>query len=344
MDFVSTLPNLLEVFVQSIAQLDLAPGYTVRAVELGGDRGELRIKAQNQKTRLAIRPLLYPSRREIDAFAKGDEQRWLVLSPHIPAALAADYQKAGINHADLNGRLFIRVPGLLVDREPKGQRYSYRLAQPDLFAPRTSRIVRTLLSHRDKSWEQRELLERTQVSPGLVSRVLKILVNEGYVTKQTDTQGTSTATYRLKEFDQLLDAWRAEDDWEKRVTIRQYSVLAGSINEIARTTRDALGEKNIVFTQWFAASLRKPHTTPPLVSAYLDVKKQRGDLQFARPVERGGNLWLITPKDEGVLLETQTVDGFRLTSDVQIYLDLLQAGHRGPEQAEELRHWQGFAR
>ena len=63
----------------------------------------------------------------------------------------------------------------------------------------------------------------------------------------------------------------------------------------------------------------------------------------ARRVEDGGRLWLVVPKDEGPLRETQTVDGFTLAADVQIYLDLLRAGLRGDEQATELRKWPDFA-
>src|SRR5258706_443896 len=51
----------------------------------------------------------------------------------------------------------------------------------------------------------------------------------------------------------------------------------------------------------------------------------------------------VVPKDDGVLYPTQTERGFPLVSDVQIYLDLLRAGQRGEEQAEELRKWPDFA-
>jgi len=102
-----------------------------------------------------------------------------------------------------------------------------------------------------------------------------------------------------------------------------------------------LGKENLVFTQWFAAHLRFPYTTPPLVSAY--VRKERlPEIHFARKVTAGGNLWLIVPEDEGVFFEIQKEKGFRLVSDIQIYLDLLRVGQRGPEQAEALRNWEGF--
>jgi hypothetical protein len=57
----------------------------------------------------------------------------------------------------------------------------------------------------------------------------------------------------------------------------------------------------------------------------------------------GGRLRLVLPKDEGVLHPRQTVQGFQLVSDVQIYLDLQQAGLRADERAEELKRWPDFA-
>ncbi len=51
-----------------------------------------------------------------------------------------------------------------------------------------------------------------------------------------------------------------------------------------------------------------------------------------------------SPTDEGVFLETQTVKDLPLATDAQIYLDLQKTGLRGPDQANALRHWEGFCR
>lgn len=51
-----------------------------------------------------------------------------------------------------------------------------------------------------------------------------------------------------------------------------------------------------------------------------------------------------SPTDEGVFLERQTVETLPLATDAQIYLDLLNTGLRGPDQAQALREWEGFCR
>jgi hypothetical protein len=247
----------------------------------------------------------------------------------------------GISCLDLNGRQWIRAEGLVVDRRTSEQR-RFRPAQlsPDPFQPKSSRLLRALLAHRERRWSQKELRERTGLSPGLVSRLVRHLDNEGLL-------GQDERTLWLKQPDGLLDQWARVDDWGKRTTLRQYSLLVADLEEIARWLLKTYPQSDrLVFTQWFAANLRHPYTTPPVVSAYVPsfpgeiIERKLG----ARQVTDGGTLWLVVPADEGVFRETQQVGEFTLACDAQIYLDLLHVGLRGPEQAKALREWKGFGR
>jgi len=117
--------------------------------------------------------------------------------------------------------------------------------------------------------------------------------------------------------------------------------------ELAEQLKAVLPGEPPVFTQWFAGTLRHPHTTANVVTAYVktfpDEALIKARLLGRRVSTGGGNLRLVVPKDEGVLHPSQAVRGFELVSDVQIYLDLLRAGLRGEEQAQELRQWPDFA-
>jgi hypothetical protein len=82
------------------------------------------------------------------------------------------------------------------------------------------------------------------------------------------------------------------------------------------------------------------------VTAYVDDFPDQNAIEeqlLARRVEEGGRLWLVRPRESGAFLRSQSVQGFSLVSDVQIYLDLLAAGRRGDEQALELKKWPDFA-
>jgi hypothetical protein len=239
--------------------------------------------------------------------------------------------------------LFFLSGDSVIDFRPGEIRYRSARKGPDPFSPKASRIVRSLLCNRNTSFSQEDLERRTKASRALVSKVLGQLVNDESVKQLSSSSPTNPALYQLADFDRLLDAWKEADKWRSRVSVREYSVLSNKPEEIANKLIESAGIEHLAFTQWFAAWLRRPHTTPPIISAYV---KNAHILNFvpARRVNTGGNLWLIVPDDDGVWQNEQEIKGFRMVSDVQIYLDLLQLGQRGPETAAELRAWKGFAR
>jgi hypothetical protein len=102
----------------------------------------------------------------------------------------------------------------------------------------------------------------------------------------------------------------------------------------------------LAFTQWFAASLRCPYADVHIVTTYrreFPTEEEQRTLSY-REVDDGGKIWIAIPRDDGVFRNIQRVDGLPLVSDAQIYLDLIHAGLRGPDQAKALRQWKGFCR
>ena len=92
--------------------------------------------------------------------------------------------------------------------------------------------------------------------------------------------------------------------------------------------------------------MRHPYTVPPLTSIYVNEFPDEADLKVvlqARRVESGGRLRLILPKDDSVFSSLKIIQGLPVVSDIQLYLDLVKAGLRGDEAAEELRKWPDFS-
>ena len=244
---------------------------------------------------------------------------------------------------DLNGRAYIRVTGLLVDRRPlPGRHFRFQLEPRNVFVGKSARIIRTLLTDRDRAWTQRELIDRTKASPGLVSRIVQHLTSQGFIEKK------GTRAFSLGDPLGLIDAWLKADDLSGRVTAARYTTLGGGPLEIARKLRDWANQQSvpIAFTQWIAGWLRHPYTEPVIASAYVARPPETATLERLglRPVNDAGKVWLYVPDDEGVFLETQTVQDLPLASDAQIYIDLQKTGLRGPDQADALRNWEGFCR
>lgn len=338
---IKNIGELLEVF-DSERLFESYSGFSAYFRFLPSGTWEFRGEVGREKLHLTLRPILHPTRRLLKEERIDDTE--LLACPHIPEPLALDLRQAGVTHVDLNGRLFLKVPNGLVDIRPGEVRYRSPRKGPDPFSPKAARIVRKLLCLGDRvATTQEEISHETGVSRALVSKVLGRLVDDDLVRQVSTSSPENPAHYQLADFDRLLSAWERADHWHSRVTVHEYSVLSNKPEEIARKVIDSAGKKSVAFTQWFAAWLRRPHTTSPVISAYVK-KRQVLEIIAARRVTSGGNLWLIVPEDEGVWQEGQEIGDFPLVSDVQIYLDLLQVGQRGPETAAELRKWESFAR
>jgi len=343
-------------FIRSGFELEQVLPDTIRKVTIPGlslkllppPREELdfllRTEADGLTRSFIVECKLKPSAAVVDrlaAFPKGSCPP-LLATVNLSEPLVRHCERVGLSCIDLNGRWILRHNGLFVNLHLKSA-IRYRLDEPerDLFSLISSRVARVLLSFPNRKWKQQELAEVTRCSSGLVSRLLNEYLRLGWV------EGPRTH-WQLVKPDGLLDAWAAADDWKKRGVLRQYSWLGQGSDELARrlVTECRSTEYSPVFTQWFAASLRLPYTEIEIVSAYVrsfptgEVLKKLG----LREVTGGGALWSIVPRDRGVFQVTQSVDGFELVCDAQIYLDLLKAGRRGPDQAEALRQGKGFLR
>jgi hypothetical protein len=263
----------------------------------------------------------------------------VLLAPFISKESACLCAEAGVGYADLAGNARLSFDQVFIEIRVAENPFREQRLVKSIFTPKAARVLRVLLQGPLRAWKVKELADVAQVSFGHVSAVRKhLLANEWAVEE--------SAGLRVNKPDKILSAWAAADRFEDRTTIREYSLLVSDPAELAQQVHVFLGTKRHAFTQWFAAELRHPYTTAPLTTVYVNEFPDETSLTetlLARRVDSGGRLRLILPKDEGVLNPLQTVRGLPLVSDVQLYLDLCQAGLRGTEAAEELRKWPDFS-
>ena len=299
----------------------------------------------NKSLRFAVEYKLNLGVRDVEAIANRptpDGSLSLLVTVRLTDSLVSHCKRQKVNCIDLNGRIWIRAKGLLIDKSAprRDERVLLAHSSVDFFSPKSSRLARILLTYRNRSWKQSDLAAQAELSQGLLSRLLRYASSQGWV----EGEG-ARASWRLIEPDSLLDAWEKADRWDKRTVTRQYSTLEGDFGKLAHSLlSQPVGE--IAFTQWFAAQLRFPYTEPPVLSAYL---RSLPDDQILsklrlREVGNGGKVWLIIPSDPGVFQAQRNIQGLPIVADVQIYLDLIHAGLRGPDQARALRNWDGFCK
>ena len=311
----------------------------------GGAPIGLQLNFDGHQLTLIPKFVLAPTADDIVSLTVDEKPKTLLVVPKLTPALLETCRKYHVSAIDLNGRVFLRAQGLLVDRGPlPGREFRYELEPRNIFVGKSARIARTLLTNPKQLWSQAEIVQRTGASSGLVSRICAHLLRQGIIRK------ADARRFHVVSTAQLLDAWAEADNFARRVTTQRYSALSGDPIELAKKLWLALGTAadapKLAFTQWIAAWLRHPYTEPPVVSAYISELPAPELLEKAglRPVTDAGRVWFHLPSDEGVFLEQQTVQDLPLVTDAQIYIDLLNTGLRGPEQAEVLREWDGFCR
>jgi hypothetical protein len=265
----------------------------------------------------------------------------IVLAPYISQESARICEEARLGYADLAGNARISFDNVYIETSSADNPFRERKEVKSLFAPRACRVLRLLLQGPLRLWKTIEIAKEADVSMGWVSAVRRQLFAREWAVSDSHSRG-----FRVSNPNALLDAWAAVDDWKARTEVREYSLLLSDATEIAKSLRGFFSNRRHAFTNWFAGWLRHPYTVPQIVTAYVDDFPDQGALEehlLARRVEEGGRLWLAKPSDPGVFLRSQSVQEFTLASDIQIYLDLVTAGARGDEQANELRKWPDFA-
>lgn len=264
----------------------------------------------------------------------------VLLAPFISEESAKICEEAGIGYADLAGNARLAFDQVFIETRGADNPFREKRETRSLFAPRATRVLRVLLHGPLRAWKVTELAESARVSLGWVSAVRQQLLAREWAVEES-------GGVRVAKPGAVLEAWAKADDWEKRTSTHEYSVLINEPLELAEKLKQALADEPPVFTQWFAGWLRHPYTTPVVVTAYVkkfpDEALIKEKLLGRRVTGGGGRLRLVLPKDEGVLYPQQMAQGFPLVSDVQIYLDLQRAGLRAEEQAEELKRWPDFA-
>lgn len=302
------------------------------------------LKLDGQHIDFSVVYELKPSLPWLDTLAAKDgTPRPLLVTPELSSRVINHCKHNGIAAIDLNGRAWLRAPGLLVDRRPlPGRAFSYQLEPRNIFVGKSARIIRSLLTDRERLWTQAELVPRTTASSGLVSRIIQHLISQGFAEK------TSAREFRLRDLFALIDEWETSDRLEKRARTTLYAGFIGPPLELAHRLQAWAASEAVpvAFTQGIAAWVRHPFTEPAICSAYVSRLPDAATLQTLglRQVTEGGKLWLHVPDDEGTLTETQTRDSLTLASDAQIYLDLQRTGLRGPDAAAALRAWDGFCK
>ena len=240
-----------------------------------------------------------------------------------------------VSWMDLSGNARIVAPGLRILIEGKPNRYKRRGRPSTAFAPKSSRIARWLLMHPDDPLTQRELARATGTDEGHTSRVVGKLLEDDLIVR------TDGGAVLPRDPDLLLDAWQEVYDFNRHHVVRGH-IAARSGDVLLHRLVAGLNRTSVphAVTGLAAAWCLNRLSAFRTVTVYLGQELSSeiaADLSF-REDDRGANVWLVAPKDEGVFHGASTTnEGIVCVHPVQAWLDLRAQPERAEAAAREMR-------
>ena len=326
--------SLLKAWLDGDARVEKAPAGRDDGVDLvvRAGRSVLAVQVKVTSDSASIAPAVEDVRRNAPSLGKMAVP--VIVVPFMGEVGRRVCQQAGVSWFDLSGNAEIVAPGLRIHVEGKPNKYKKPGRPSTVFAPRSSRIVRQLLVEPDRSLHQRELARLAGLDEGFTSRIVRKLEADGLV--ERDAKGA----VRVSNADLLLDAWRETYDFAKHRILRGH-VASRSSEEGLRQVADALKKKKLRFaaTGLGAAWLMTKFAGFRLITLFVAEEPPDALLNAVgfRGEERGANVWLVVPNDEGVFEGAEDREGIRCVHPVQAYLDLKGQPERADEAAAELR-------
>lgn len=254
----------------------------------------------------------------------------IVAAPYISETGMDLCKEEGVGCFDLAGNCFISFGSIYI--ESRG----FKNAEPStrsiksIFSPKSSRISRVLLSDVKKWWKIQELAKEARVSIGLASRIKNRLLEEELAVED----GKSV---KVKSPKSLLTAWVENYSYRKNKVQEYYTLNDPRISET--TIQVYCKEQNIdcALGLFSGASRVAPHVRFNKIFMYvdgdLDKTARENDL---KPVSSGANVVFLRPYDKAIFMNCKEIDGLKVVSNIQLYLDLKTYKGRGEEAADFL--------
>lgn len=209
-----------------------------------------------------------------------------------------------------------------------------------LFKDKTTIILREMLAHPDRKWTVRDLVDKCGVSLGLASRTISFLDRLGVVERVR--KGRRGYTKLIKK-EVLIDKWFSAYDFSLNKIRSFYSPRRDILKRIKGfLAKKGLGD-SYALTLHTGSNLLTNYVLTDEVYLYLDkdifdryIKEICDHLGIKKLVE-GGNLHFIIPYyKKSVFYRSRILNGYRLVSNLQLYLDLYDFIPRGRQHAEYL--------
>lgn len=208
----------------------------------------------------------------------------------------------------------------------------------NIFADKATFILRKMLSEPGRKWVTRDFTGDRVVSLGMAQGTLEAMSKKGYIERVK--KGPDS-------FALLTNARELVEDWTKAYyfELSEVHTFYSPDKNIMSKLKDYLKDKEHCLTLHSGANLMTSYVVTDNVHVYFSPanwKKELLDLRQQldlKELVRGGNIHIIRPfYKNSVYYNIQTIKGYKVVSNLQLYLDLYQFKPRGREHAEYLEN------
>ena len=268
----------------------------------------------------------------LEEYRRGNPSYYSIIAvPRLGEQGKKICNKHKVGYMDFDGNMKIAFGSIHIEIEGKrGQPYAAQ--RQSLFSPKAVRVTKCLLYEPHRVWMQKDIVRRTQLSKGMVSRIVKQMVEAGYLLEEANK-------LKLTNFDDLLSAWTEKTVLQRRENSKCYYVWAQNPQRLMRAIADEFSRRKIryAFTQEAGASLIAPFATFDIVSLYIEAfDKFALDSLSASETKKGFNVVIFEAPDETLFEQARERKGMKVADNLQLYVDLKKNPLRGGKQAEHI--------
>ncbi|HMK47102.1 MAG TPA: type IV toxin-antitoxin system AbiEi family antitoxin [Methanocella sp.] len=203
----------------------------------------------------------------------------------------------------------------------------------NLFSGKSINVIRVLLVRHPKTWILRDLAAEAGVSLGQAYKVSQALIRE-----RMAIRGSARSELKLTDPALLLKRWAAVNNFAACTEFIEFYTQEEEIDEFLKMFKGRDGPE-YAFTGLAGALLVSPFVRPTNIHLYVTDKdaanrwaKQLGIM----PIEGSGNVKFAITKDHSIYYGAHEIDGLRVVSNIQLYVDLINYPARGEEAAGEV--------
>jgi len=259
----------------------------------------------------------------------------LILAPYVSGAAAAILERRGIGYWDASGNCRIWSGALYIERTGFPNRFARQPSHGSPFTRAGQRLLRPLLDpeHIGRRWTLRELAlaAHPAISLGQAHALAKVLENGNHLARNPEG-------IKVLNPERLLRAWASE---AKAPRLTQRSFYSSLSQDAFRKRFEEVLPNLESNCKAVLASFTAASELAPFVRQHRSFFYWSGDpvsLQQAldlQTVPDGENVVGYLAPDEGVFYGWEPGKP-PVTCPVQTFIDLIRAGGRGEEAAEQL--------